>query len=156
MTDQDNTLSERLEAARERSTELASGASSRARDFIHDHPVASIAGGIAVGALIAGLLMPRKRPTLAKAGEAAIDASAARLGRLASLGAELALAYAARAASASKEGAGKIEDRIVDQLGQINDNGAEVGRKLSGLAEVALNTLREAGEAAVHRLTHRE
>ena len=156
MTENDNTLADRLDAARERSEAMASSASQKAREFIHDHPVASIAGGIAIGALIAGLFAQRRRPTTyAQAGASAIDAGTARLGKLATLGAELALAYVAKAASAGKDGAGKIEDRLGEQLSQLGENGAEVSRKLTGLAEVALTSLREAGEAALQRMNRK-
>jgi len=158
VTEQDSKLAERLDAARERSEALAASASNKAREFVHDHPVASVAGGIVVGALIAGLLASRRRTpaTVAERSATAITAGTERLSRLAALGAELALAYAARAASTGKDGVEKIEERIAGQLGRLGENGTEAGRKLSGLAEVALHTLREAGEAAVHRLTHRE
>jgi len=152
VTEQDSTLAERVEAARERSASLAASASNKAREFVHDHPVASVAGGIVVGAMIAGLLTRRKPRNL----EERAAATTARLSRLAALGAELALAYAARAASTGKDGVGRIEEGLVSQFGRISENGSEAGRKLTGLAEVALGTLREAGEAAIHRLTHRD
>lgn len=153
MTEQDSKLADRIEAARERSTALAANASSKAREFVHDHPVASVAGGIVVGALIAGVLTRRRQAKAAPAADAL--PSPARLARLAGLGAELALAYASRAASSGKDGLGKIEERIAGQLGRIGENGAEAGHKLSGLADLAITTLREAGEAAVHRWTQR-
>jgi hypothetical protein len=159
MTEQDSKLAERLDAAHKRSNAFAASAANKAREFVHDHPVASVAGGIVIGALIAGTLTrlrPRKPAELGETVEAAAAATTARLTRLAALGAELALAYATRAASTGKDGIGKIEDRIAGQLDRINENGAQAGRKLSGLAEVALHTLREASEAAVHRLTHRD
>ena len=152
MTEQDSTLAERVETARERSASLAARASSKAREFVHDHPVASVAGGIVVGAMIAGLLTRRKPRNV----EERAAAATARLSRLAALGAELALAYATRAASTGKDGVGRIEEGLVSQFGRISENGSEAGRKLTGLAEVALGSLREAGEAAIHRLTHRD
>jgi hypothetical protein len=146
MTEQDSTLSDRLEKARERSNELAATAASRTREFVHDHPVASLAGGIAIGALIAGLLTRSKAPpTPARKVEAMSDAAAARLAKIGSIAAELALAYAARAASVSK-----------DSVGQISEAGTEAGHKVTELAEIALHTLRTAGESALHRLTHRD
>jgi hypothetical protein len=145
MTEQDTTLSDRLEQARERSNELAATATSRTREFVHDHPVASVAGGIVVGALIAGLLSRRKPVTPTKAVEAMTDAAAARLTKIGAIAAELALAYAARAASVSK-----------DSVGQISDAGTEAGHKVTELADIALHTLRTAGETVIHRLTHRD
>jgi hypothetical protein len=141
MTEQDNTLSDRLEKARVRSNDLAASAASRTREFVSEHPVATVAGGIIIGALIAGALTRRQRPI----SRAVADQTAARLTRLATMGAELALGYAARAATASKDG-----------VEQIGEKGAEAGHKVVDLAEIALTTLRSAGEAALHRLTQRD
>ena len=65
--------------------------------------------------------------------------------RIAAIGAELALAYAARATSAGKDG-----------VDQISEKGAEAGHKVADLAEIALTTLRSAGTTAIHRLTRRD
>lgn len=150
MTEQDRPLSELIEAARQRSVALAR----RSRDFVDAHPVASLAGGIAIGALIAGLLVRRKRNASTEVSDT-LDAGSARLIRLAALGAELALAYASRAASAGKDGIETIEDQFVGHLSQIGDSGAQAGRKLGDLSQIVLTTLREAGEAALHKLTGR-
>ena len=153
------TLAERVEAARVRSNELASTATKSARDFVHDHPVATIAGGIAIGALIAGAFarnLPSKATTTAKKAGRDVDAISARLSHLASLGADLALAYAARAATAGKDGVGKFEDRFNEQLGQLSEeaskSGAQASRKAAGIADLVLNSLRDAGEAALSRM----
>jgi hypothetical protein len=143
-------LAERIERARVRSAELAASASTRAREFVHDHPVASVAGGIVLGALVAGALSrlrPRPVPvTLVDKAESTLEEAGARLSRLAALGAELALTYAARAASAGKDGAEKIEERLSKKLGEISETasekGSEASHKLAGLAEVVLATLR--------------
>ena len=152
-------LSERIEAARERSNELASTATKSARDFVHDHPVATIAGGIAIGALIAGAFasrLPRKTASAAKAAGSDIDVISDRLSHLASLGADLALAYVARAAVAGKDGVGKFEERFGEQLSKLNDEAgkttAQASRKASGLADLMISTLRDASETALSRL----
>jgi len=126
-------LARRIEAARARSEDLAS----RTREFVGEHPVATVAGGIVVGALIAGLLSRRRPVARARA-----EATAARMSRLATLGSELALAWLARAASAGR-----------DQVDHLGERGAEAGHKVADLAEIALSTLRQASEAAVKRLT---
>jgi hypothetical protein len=154
VSDNDSKLAERLEAARERSNALAASAANKAREFVRENPAASVAGGIVIGALIAGLLTrqaTRKPADSAHEGAEAVDGGAVRLARLAALGAELALAYAARAAST-----GKIEERIAGQLGKLGETSTEAGHRLGALAEVAIQTLREAGESAIHRLTHRD
>jgi hypothetical protein len=157
----DKNLAERIEAARARSNELAANATNRAREFVHEHPVATIAGGIAVGALIAGALAQRKKRKAVPAADTPDtatdnDATIARLTRLAALGADLALAYAARAASAGKDGVSRIEERIGEQLGHLGQIGEGVGEKGAGLADVVLGKLREAGESALQRLIHRK
>jgi len=159
VTDNDSKLAERLEAARERSNALAASAANKAREFVRENPAASVAGGIVIGALIAGLLTrqaTRKPADSVHEGAEAVDGGAVRLARLAALGAELALAYAARAASTGKDGVGKIEERIAGQLGKLGETSTEAGHRLGALAEVAIHTLREAGESAIHRLTHRD
>jgi ElaB/YqjD/DUF883 family membrane-anchored ribosome-binding protein len=150
----DTTLAERIEAARLRSNELAANATNRAREFVHEHPVATIAGGIAVGALIAGALSRRKKRKAAveTPTAATLDATTARLTRLAALGADLALRYATRAAAAGKDGVGRIEEHIGEQLGHLEG----VGEKGAGVAEAVLAKLREAGESALHRLIQRK
>ena len=156
MDEQDSNLADRLEAARERSNAFAAGAATRAREFVHDHPVASVAGGIAIGALIAAALARRNRDRTAMPGALVHGLTAARLAQIATVGAEFALAYATRATNAGKDGVGRVEDTIIEQLGQIGTNGAEAGRKLGDIADVALKTLRDAGEAAMQRLTKRD
>ena len=161
MTEPDPKLSDRLEAARDRSAALAKGAAGRARDFVHEHPVASVAGGVAIGALIAGVLARRQRGAAdadqtGDSRDSLHGLTAARLAQIAAVGAEFALAYATRAAGAGKQGVGIVEDTIIEHLGQIGSNGAEAGRKLGDIAEIAVKTLREAGEAALHRLTQRD
>lgn len=153
------TLAERVEAARVRSNELANTATKSARDFVHDHPVATIAGGIAIGALIAGAFarsLPSKTSSTAKKAGADVDAISARLSHLASLGADLAMAYAARAAAASKDGVGKFEERFNEQLSQLSEeagkSGAQATRKAAGIADLVLNSLRDAGETALSRM----
>lgn len=144
MTETDQTLTERVEAARVRSEEFAATASSRAREFVHEHPVASIAGGIVVGALVAGVLSRRSGHKVT-INTPLTDAAAARLNRMAALGAEMVLAYAARAATAGKDGAE-----------QISEKSTEAGHKVADFAELALTALREAGTNALHRLNKRD
>lgn len=135
------TLGDRIAAARTRSDELAAGAAARARDFVHEHPVASVAGGIVVGALIAGLLTRRSAPAPRRE-ETETPEAGARLARLAALGAEFALAFAARAAEAGKDGLGRVEETL-EHLGEsAGHTGAEAGRRVAGLADLVIAALR--------------
>ncbi|WP_353230770.1 hypothetical protein [Novosphingobium sp.] len=153
MTQDDTTLADRIEQAGKRSADLAASvadAGKRAREFVHEHPVASVAGGILIGALVAGALTRRKQVERAvddTAQDAAqiSKATAARIARLASIGAEMALQFATRAAAASREGAARMEETL-------NHSGAEAGHKLNGLAEAAITTLRDASQTVVNRL----
>ena len=135
-------LPDRIAAAKARSETLAAGAASRARDFVHDHPVASVAGGIVLGALIAGALTRRRAPEpAAEATEAQGDAGA-RLARLAAMGAEFALTFATRAAEAGKDGLGRVEHTLGAIGESAGTTGAEAGKRVSGLAELVLAALR--------------
>jgi broad specificity phosphatase PhoE len=136
MTEPESPLARRIADARARSEDLAS----RTRDFVGEHPVATVAGGIVIGALIAGLLSRRKPIARARA-----EATSARVSRLATLGSELALAWLARAAAASR-----------DQVDHLGERGADAGHKVADLAEIAMSTLRHASEAAVKRLTSQD
>ncbi|WP_428333669.1 hypothetical protein [Novosphingobium sp.] len=152
-------LADRVETARVRSTELASNATKTARDFVHDHPVATIAGGIAIGALFAGAFarsLPTRTDTVARKASADVNVISDRLSHLASIGADLAMAYAARVASASRDGAGKLEDRFNEHMSQLNNEagkqGAEASRKAAGLADAVINSLRDSAETALSRM----
>ncbi len=152
-------LAQRIEQARLRSTQLAADTARRAGDFVRDHPVATVAGGIAVGALVAGLLARRKArkpaPVAGAAAQAdvtktgaATDAAAARIARLATIGTDIALRYITRAAKAGKDGAERIED-------EIGSHSADAARRMSGLADVALTTLRDAAQTLINRATRK-
>ena len=59
-------------------------------------------------------------------------------------------------ATAGKDGVGKFEDRFNEQLGQLSEeaskSGAQASRKAAGIADLVLNSLRDAGEAALSRM----
>jgi hypothetical protein len=139
-------LAERIERARVRSAEIAADASARAREFVHDHPVASVAGGIVLGALVAGALSRLRRKSvpavLVETAETGLEEATARLSKLAHLGAELALAYATRAAGASKDGVEKLEEKLGQLSETASEKSAEAQRKFVGLADVVIGALR--------------
>ncbi|WP_408587983.1 hypothetical protein [Novosphingobium sp.] len=143
-------LREKIEEARDRSAELAGNAAQKARDFVHDHPVATVAGGIVLGAIVAGALSRRRssgdqRGVTARAVQAVSDAASPvvkpateNIARLAALGAELALAYAARAADKGKEGVDKLEEIGGTVGGKLSEGGTEVRRRANDLAGTVL------------------
>jgi ElaB/YqjD/DUF883 family membrane-anchored ribosome-binding protein len=91
----------------DRAGERALDAKDRFTAFAREHPVATVAGGLAIGVLVSGLF---KRSPTRKLGRRAAKAA----GNLATLGAELALVYAQQAMEtaneASRAGAEKLEE----------------------------------------------
>lgn len=107
--------------------------------FAKEHPVATVAGGVALGVLVASLF---KAPR-----QAAIRTGTKAAG-LASVGGEAALAFAtemlASAGAASKEGLRKIED-VGDSVG---DTARQAKRDAGYLAGNASDAARIAGREA--------
>ena len=108
-------LRSRIEAAKERTARLAGDSAEAVRGVIQDHPLAVVAGGIALGVLIGRLLPTRKEP------RSLTGALGKRAAELATLGAELAIAYASKAAEAGREGAEKLEDAGATLGGKVVD-----------------------------------
>lgn len=168
--DTNQRLRERIATAKARSAELADDATSRAREFVHDHPVAAVAGGIAVGALVAAAFsrraarrkgaaaLPRKLITTVVPGP---------LGKIAAAGADLAVHLATRVAEDSRAGiaaatktaeaAGrKTGEKVSETAELVSDKTRSATDQLAELAhsklvEQARVILREAGDAAVRR-----
>lgn len=110
----------------DRAGEKAIEAKDRFVDFAKEHPIATVAGGVAVGILVSGLF---KRSPTRKLGNAA----AKRAGTIAALGAEFALTYAQQAMSAA------------------NEAGREGAHKLGELGDTVGGTARSTGRAALDR-----
>jgi hypothetical protein len=112
------------------------------KGLIEQHPIAMLAGGILIGALIASAI-PRRRPS------APVQTAAGNLGkqasRLAAIGAQLATAYAARAAQAGREGSEKLEHLG----GMISETGGEAKRRTGEMADVAATAFRELSAVAL-------
>ncbi len=109
------------------------------KGLIEQHPIAMLAGGILIGALIASAI-PRRRagtPVQTAAGNLGQRAS-----RLAAIGAQLATAYAARA---GREGSEKLED-----LGEmISETSGEAKRRTGEMADGAATAFRELSTVAL-------
>lgn len=110
----------------DRAGEAAIEAKDRFVAFAKEHPITTVAGGVALGVLVSGLF---KRSPTRKIGGAA----ARRASTLAALGAEFALAYAQQAIAAA------------------NDAGREGAHKLGELGETVGDTARSSGRAALDR-----
>ena len=92
----------------DRMGERAIEAKDRLTGFAKEHPITTIAGAVAVGVLVSGLVVGRRSR------RSVGDKMTGRASKLAGIGAELAMAYAAQALAATddarKAGAGKIGD----------------------------------------------
>jgi len=113
----------------DRAGERAIQAKDQFTAFAKEHPVATVAGGVAVGVLIAALFKGPRRAA-AKGGS--------RAAGLATIGAELALAYAQQALESANE-AGRA---AAPRLEKFGDTAREVGRDAASRAG-------DAGDAAI-------
>lgn len=122
----------------DRAGEAAIEAKDRFTAFAKEHPIATVAGGLAIGILISGLF--KRSPTRKVAGKTAKRAS-----KLAALGAELAMAYAAQAMEAASE-AGKASASRLDGIGDAaRSAGKNAAHRASDARDAALAATSEAG-----------
>lgn len=112
----------------DRMGERAIEAKDRLTDFAREHPITTVAGAVAVGVLVSGLF--RGSPTR-KLGK--------RASKLAGVGAEVAMAYAAQALSAAEE----ARKPVGDKLGDLGDTAVSYGK--SG-TDAATKAARDAGK----------
>jgi len=125
----------------DRAGERAIEAKDKFTAFAKEHPIATVAGGVAIGVLISGLF--KRSPTRRLGGKAA-----RRAGSLAAIGAELALGYAQQAMEAASD-AGKAGAQRLDGLG---DTARGVGRDAAGRASDAGGAAMAVTRAAGRRL----
>lgn len=123
----------------DRAGEAAIEAKDKFTAFAKEHPIATVAGGLAIGILVSGLF---KRSPTRKLGSKAAG--------LAAVGAEFALAYAQQALEAANEagrvGASKLED-LGETLGSTARTAGRAGAERAGdLGETALSVSRDAGK----------
>lgn len=103
----------------DRTGEKAVEAKDKFTAFAKEHPIATVAGGLALGILISGLF---KRSPTRKLGNKAAGKAAS----LAAIGAEAAMAYAQQAMTAANE-AGRAS---ADKLDDLGDNLAHSARSI--------------------------
>ena len=120
----------------DRAGEAAIEAKDKFTAFAKEHPIATVAGGIALGVLIAGMFRgPR---------QAAIKGGSKAAG-LAALGAELALAYAQQAMEAASD-AGKAATPRIERFGDTAlSAGRDAAHRAGDAGEAALSATRDAG-----------
>ena len=121
----------------DRAGEAAIEAKDKFTAFAKEHPIATVAGGVALGVLIAGLFKAPRRAAMKGGSKAA---------GLAAIGAELALAYAQQAMEAAGE-AGKAGVKRFDGLGDTARSvGQDAAHRASDAGETAMAVTREAGK----------
>lgn len=120
--------------------------------FAKEHPIATVAGGVAVGILVSGLF---KRSPTRKLGSKA----AKRAGAMAALGAEFALAYAQHAMAAANEAGRDGAARIGELSETVGSTARSTGRAAvdhaNGLTEAARAVTRDAGKRLGKALRNR-
>ena len=117
----------------DRAGETAIEAKDKFTAFAKEHPIATVAGGLAVGILVAGMF---KGPR-----QAAVKGGT-KVAGLAAIGAELAMAYAAKAYEAAQE-AGD------DSLDWLEDVGSKAGRRTKSLGSNAADYAADARDSVV-------
>ena len=120
----------------DRAGEAALEAKDKFTAFAKEHPIATVAGGVAVGVLIAAMFKGPRR-VAAKGGSKAAG--------LAAIGAELALAYAQQAMEAASD-AGKAAAPKIERFGDAaRSTGRDAAHRAGDAGEAALAATREAG-----------
>jgi ElaB/YqjD/DUF883 family membrane-anchored ribosome-binding protein len=125
-----------------RLAERAGEARDSAAAFVAEHPLATVAGGIAVGALIAAVLPRRSKRD--KAGAKATAKPAAWIGILAQAG----LAIAERSVKSARK-ARRAGQRSLEHLGdRVSDGTAGLRKEIGRFAEETAGNVRNAGQQA--------
>lgn len=119
----------------DRAGERAIEAKDRLAAFAKDHPVATVVGGVALGILVSGLF--RGSPTR-KLGKQAKG--------LASVGAELAVAYAAQALAATEP----ARKDAAEKLGDLGETALKYGKSGSESAQEVARTAGKRIARAIH------
>ncbi len=145
-------LRDKVDAAKARLAERTgnSSAAATAKSLIVEHPVASLAAGILLGALIAKAL-----PSSGRMRSRAIG--------LATLAGKYAVDYAGKAAEAGRDGLHKVEEvggSVGSSLadvggtvgGRIADGSGEARRKAIDFAELARSAAADASEIAIRKV----
>ena|SRR5690606_8190520 len=123
----------------DRAGEAAIEAKDKFTAFAKEHPIATVAGGVALGVLISGLF--KRSPTRRVANRAA-----GRAAGLAAIGAELARAYALQAIDAAND-AGRAGARRLDGLGDTARSlGRDAAHRAGDAGETAMTATRQAGQ----------
>ncbi|MXP09652.1 hypothetical protein [Pseudoblastomonas halimionae] len=139
---------ERLErdaiAERENESEYAVKArelGNSAKSFAKDHPVLTVAGGLAAGALIAALIKPKTARALGK--------KALTFGAVAAEGAML---YGNRALDSAGDAGSEARDRIEDLGESVASSAGDLAREAERFGQAALENARETTRALFEKV----
>lgn len=110
------------------------------KTLIVEHPVASVAAGILLGALIARAL-PKSGPSSTRLRKSAAG--------LATVAGKYAVDYAMKAADAGRDGLHKVEEAG----SKIAESSSDARRKANDLADIARAAAIEASEIAIRKMT---
>lgn len=125
-------------------TDHATEAKDKFVAFAKEHPVATVAGGVVLGVLVAGMFKGPRR---------AAAAGGAKAAGLAALGGEMALAFASQMMDAAGE-AGRSGARKLDDLGDsVSDVARGMRRDTSYRADKGIDAARIARRKAAKRLS---
>lgn len=124
---------------RENDSEFAAKAKEygeNAKSFAKEHPVLTVAGGLAAGVLIAALLKPQTARALGR--------KALLLGATAAEGAVL---FGNRALDSAGEAGSEAADRIGEFGSTVSDSAGDLAREAERIAQTALDNARETTRA---------
>jgi hypothetical protein len=146
------TLRDKVDAAKTRLAERTANAKpvQTVKGLIEEHPVASVAAGILLGALVAKAL-PSFSGRSSKVEDATSSLRKSAAG-LATVAGKMALDYASRAREAGREGLHKVEEVGGTVGGKIAEGGKDAGHKVIDFAEIARSVAMEASEAALRKV----
>jgi len=139
-------------ALTDRAGETAREAKDKFIGFAKKHPIATVAGGLALGILVSGLF--RGSPTR-KIGAKVGQTVGSRTAGLAALGLELALAYAGKASEAAGE-VRRAGGEGLDQLGNsLGKSARSLGDEAADYAANARDAARKTGKTITRALRSR-
>lgn len=132
----------------DRAGEAALEAKDKFTAFAKEHPLTTLAGGLAVGVLVSGFF--KRSPTRKVATKAASKAAG-----LAAIGAELALAYAQQAMSAASDAGRAGADKLDDLGGRAREAGGDAASRAAEIGETARLAARDTGRRIARAIRSR-
>lgn len=150
--DQRDLLRARIEAAQHRNAtrdlaDQARQAAETARDFVREHPLATVTGVVVLGLAVGAMT---------KRGRSAARAAGSRSGKWIGYAVELGLAYAATALENAGDAARKGQDRLEDVGDSVGDRARSLRRtaihRAGDAQDTARRVTREIGKQAARKV----